>query len=56
MTDLSESAKIGGLITSRHSEEDDDVSTELLLPSVPIAESSGDVGKPFEVKALVLVH
>jgi hypothetical protein len=40
MTDLSESAKIRGSITSRHSEEDDDVGTELLLPSVPIAESS----------------
>ena len=41
MTDLSESAKVRGSITSRHSEEeDDDMDTELLLPSVPIAESS----------------
>jgi hypothetical protein len=41
MTDLSESAKIRWSITSRHSEEDDDdVGTELLPPSVPIAESS----------------
>jgi hypothetical protein len=40
MTDLSESAKIRGSITSRNSEEDDDVGTELLLPSLPIAEFS----------------
>jgi hypothetical protein len=41
MTNLSESAKIRGSITSRHSEEDDDdMGTELLLPSVPVAESS----------------
>jgi hypothetical protein len=41
MTDLSESAKIRRSITSRHSEEeDDDVGTELLLPSVLITESS----------------
>jgi hypothetical protein len=41
MTNLSDSAKISGSITSRHSEEeDDDIDAELLLPSVPIAESS----------------
>jgi hypothetical protein len=39
MTNLSDSAKIHGSITSRHSEEDDDMDAEL-LPSVPIAESS----------------
>jgi hypothetical protein len=40
VTDLSESAKICGSIRSRHSEEGDDMGLELLLPSVPIAESS----------------
>ena len=40
MTNLSDSAKIRESITSRHSEkEDDDIDAELLLPSVPIAES-----------------
>ena len=40
MTNLSDSAKIRGSITSRHSEkEDDDMDAELLLPSVSIAES-----------------
>ena len=41
MTNLSDSAKIHGSITSRYSEEEDgDMDGELLLPSVPIAESS----------------
>jgi hypothetical protein len=41
MTNLSELAKIRGSITSRHPEkEDDDMDAKLLLPSVPIAESS----------------
>jgi len=41
MTNLSDSAKIRGSITSRHSEkEDDDMDAELLLPLVSIAESS----------------
>jgi hypothetical protein len=41
MVPLSDSAKIRGSIMSRHSEEeDDDMDTELLLPSVPIAGSS----------------
>lgn len=40
MTDLSESAKIRGLITSRHSaEENDNISTKLLLPSISNTES-----------------
>ena len=37
---LSDSAKILGSIMLRQSEEDDDMDTELLLPSVPIAGSS----------------
>src|ERR1700728_2122725 len=37
---ISESAKIRGSITSRQSEEEDDMGAELLLPSVPIAEAS----------------
>jgi hypothetical protein len=41
MVPLSDSTKIRGSIMSRHSEEeDDDMDTELLLPSVPIAGSS----------------
>ena len=41
MANLSESAKIRGSIMSRHSEKaDDDMGAELLLLSVPIAESS----------------
>jgi hypothetical protein len=41
MTNPSDSAKIRGSIISRHSEEEDgDIDTELLLPSVPIAGSS----------------
>ena len=40
MTNLSESAKIRGSITLRHSEEDDDMGAELLPLSVPIAETS----------------
>jgi hypothetical protein len=43
MTNLSDSAKIRGSITSRHSEkeeEDDGIDAELLLPSVSITESA----------------
>ena len=42
MTNLSDSAKIRGSITSRHSEKEevDGIDAELLLPPVSIAESS----------------